>query len=342
MRLNRRNAVSSGLLLSGILAFSTLRCSEGKLGTSGDDGGARIDAAKDGALGDSAIAPPGDGSVPVDANIDANTVDPISGIAAVQRIMNGFGFVEGPLWRAATSDLLFNDIPANITKKLVLPATFTDFRTGSQGANGMALDPAKKLVVCEGGGRRVSRENGAGGFDLVIDKWQGTNLNSPNDVIVRSDGTIYFTDPSYGGTKQLAFEGVFRVDPAGNPTLVAMGLTRPNGIALSPDEKTLYVADEPAGKIVKFPVNNDGSTGTVSDFVLTPNPDGITVDDDGNVYSASKNGVDVFRSSGTKIGTIPVPEQPANVAFGGADRKRLFITARTGLYSVQVNVAGPP
>ncbi len=272
--------------------------------------------------------------------------DPLTGTAAVTLVQGGFAFTEGPLWRAATSDLLFQDVLGNVTKKLVLPNTITNFRSPSGYANGLALDQAKKVVACEGsfGGRRVSRENAGGAFDLVLDSWMGKKLNSPNDVIVRSDGTIYFTDPDYGLVvgKEQTFNGVYRIAPNGTPSLVANDLAMPNGIALSPNEKILYVADESAGKIYKFDVASDGSTSNKALFVSVAHPDGITVNDQGDVFAAAETGVEVFKADGTSLGKKTVAEQPANVAFGGADRKTLFITARTGLYKVELNVAGPP
>ena len=281
---------------------------------------------------------------------DAAFPNPLQGIGPATLIQGGFVFLEGPIWRATTSDLLFNDlgVATPLTKKLVLPSTFTDFRNPSGAANGMALDPQKKLVVCEGygagvGGRRLSRETGAT-FTTIVSTFGGKKLNSPNDVIVRSDGMIWFTDPDYGvgGAKEQTFNGVYRVDLQNQITLVSDKLQLPNGIALSPDEKTLYVADNGAGKILAYPVAPDGSTGTPASFCNVAQPDGITVDDAGNVYSSSTSGVEVFAPSGTKLGSIPVAEQPANVAFGGPDRRTLFITARKGRYSVKLNVPGSP
>ncbi len=309
------------------------------------DAGASIDSAVEASVDASSDASTDQASV-----ADASFPDPLQGAGPATLIKGGFVFLEGPLWRAATADLLFNDlgVATPLTKRLVLPSTFTDFRNPSGAANGMALDPQKKLVVCEGygagvGGRRVSRESG-NGFSTVVSTFGGKKLNSPNDVIVRSDGMIWFTDPDYGvgGAKEQTFNGVYRVDLQSQITLVSDKLKLPNGIALSPDEKTLYVADNGAGKILSYPVAADGTTGAPQDFATVASPDGITVDDAGNVYSSSSTGVQVFGPTGTKLGLIAVPEQPTNVAFGGPDRRTLFITAQKGLYGVKLNVPGPP
>lgn len=326
--------------------------------TNSDDGGTAL--SNDGSVNgdDGSTSTNGDGSIDSDGSSTAADSappkpweDPLAsvrdaGAGAVTQVKGGFAFTEGPLWRAATNDLLFNDVLGNATKKLTLPDTVADFRNPSDRANGMALDPAKKLVVCEGfgGGRRVSRENAMGGFDLVIDSWMGKKLNSPNDVIVRSDGTIYFTDPDYAVVidKQQTYNGVYRVAPNGTPSLVASDLNLPNGIVLSPNEKILYVADNGAGKIFKFDVAADGSTSNKASFVDVSQPDGITINDQGDLFVAAQTGVEVFKADGSSLGKLTVAQQPSNVAFGGADRKTLFITARTALYKAELSVSGPP
>lgn len=332
----------SSLVLSALLSV-VVACGDEPAATI--DAGTTADATPDTAVDASLDSSANEASIG-----DASFPDPLQGTGPATLVQGGFVFLEGPLWRSATADLLFNDlgVATPLTKKLVLPSTFTDFRNPSGAANGMALDPQKKLVVCEGygagvGGRRLSRESG-NGFSTIVATFGGKKLNSPNDAIVRSDGMIWFTDPDYGvgGAKEQTFNGVYRVDLQSQITLVSDKLKLPNGIALSPDEKTLYVADNGAGKLLAYPVAPDGTNGAPQDFATVASPDGITVDDAGNVYSSSSTGVQVFRPNGTKLGSIAVAEQPTNVAFGGPDRKTLFITAQKGLYSVKLNVPGPP
>jgi gluconolactonase len=269
--------------------------------------------------------------------------DPLAGTGSPTEVKGAFQFLEGPLWRAADGVLLFSDTNANIIYKLTPPSTVTSFRSNSGAANGNAVDQNGLLITCEGANKRVTRTQANGTVVAVTSMYNGAAYNSPNDVIVRSDGTIYFTDPSYGGTKTQPGEYVYRVSPAGAVSIVDSTLTRPNGLTLSPDEKTLYVADEPNAKIVKYTVSSDGSTSAKAPFADTSaSPDGITSDDAGNVYASTAAGIEVYRANGTKIGTVAVPQQPANCAFGGADRKTLYITARTSLYAVSLNVPGKP
>jgi gluconolactonase len=273
--------------------------------------------------------------------------DPIPDGAAVTEIVpppdGGYQFLEGPLWRAS-GVLLFSDIPPNRIYQLNPPSTITIFRSASGAANGHAVDPQGLLVTCEGGNKRVTRTLANGTVMPVATLYNGATFNSPNDVIVHSNGTIYFTDPNYSSNPDTqAGEYVFRVTTAGTVFTVDTTRTRPNGIALAPDEKTLYVADEPNQLIQKYSVDNNGVTGSGTKFAdTTGNPDGIAVDDAGNLYATVNAGVEVFRPNGTRIGLIPVPKQPANCGFGGVDRRTLYITARTSLYRVVLNVPGPP
>ncbi|NUQ78512.1 MAG: SMP-30/gluconolactonase/LRE family protein [Polyangiaceae bacterium] len=254
-------------------------------------------------------------------------------------------FLEGPLWLAKEGVLLFSDIPANKIYKLTPPETIEVFRDPSGNSNGLALDEVGLLIACEHGNRRVTRTLANGMITVVADTWQGMKLNSPNDAIVRSDGTIYFTDPPYGipqGQQQeLNFEGVFRVTKSGEMSVIVMDMNRPNGIALSPDETKLYVSDSETPGVRVFPVNADGSTGQW-ETLIDRTSDGMAVDDAGNLYLTNSAGVEVFRPTGEKWGEIAVPGQTTNVSFGGADRKTLYVTAAKGLYRVNVNIPGIP
>jgi gluconolactonase len=276
----------------------------------------------------------------------AKDPNPLMGRGAVQMIRGGFTFTEGPVWIASRGVLLFSDIPASTIHELQPPATVTVFRKPSGLSNGLGLDPQGRLIASEGDNRRVSRTLADGTVVTVADRWQGKRLNSPNDNITRSDGTIYFTDPPYGvpagQARELDFQGVFRVDPAGTLHLESSDMNRPNGVALSPDDKTLYVDDTAAGLVRKFPVKPDGSLGPPTMFVpyTGGGGDGMAVDDAGNVYVAADAGVKVYKPNGMTWGTIAVPEVPSNCTFGGPDRKTLYLTAKTSLYRVALNVPG--
>lgn len=271
--------------------------------------------------------------------------DPLTGIAQVELVMGGFQFLEGPTWRAADGVLLFSDIPANAIYRLTPPSTIDTFRADSGNANGLASDTDGLLLAAEHGNRRVSRTAAGGQVTSVADTYQGKRLNSPNDIAVRSDGTLYFTDPPYGiapADQELTFNGLFRVEP--NGTLIAEWegplSSRPNGVTLSPDEATLYAADT-TGVVRAYDVAGDGSLSGERTFApSTPGADGMAIDRDGNLFVTTSAGIRVFAPDGTEWGTISVPEVPANCTFGDPDGRTLYITARQGLYRVRVAIPG--
>jgi gluconolactonase len=275
-------------------------------------------------------------------------IDPLLGRGALEKVRGEFTFTEGPVWIASKGVLLFSDIPAGTINQLQPPATVTVFRRPSGAANGLGIDAQGRLIASEGDNRRVSRTLADGTVVTVAERWQGKRLNSPNDNITRSDGTVYFTDPPYGlppgQARELDFQGVFRVDPAGMLHLESMDMNRPNGVALSADEKTLYVDDSVSALVRRFPVRPDGSLGPPTVFVPSTGGggDGMAMDDAGNLYVATNAGVQVYQPNGRLWGTIPVPEVPSNCTFGGPDRKTLYITAKTSLYRVTLKVPGLP
>ncbi len=287
-------------------------------------------------------------SVSAVPDADKTGMDPLMGRGDVEKVRGGFTFTEGPVWIAPKGMLLFTDIPADTIHQLQPPATITVFRMPSGKSNGLGLDAQGRLIASEHDNRRVSRTLADGTVVTVADRWQGKRLNSPNDNITRSDGTIYFTDPPYGvpagQARELDFQGVFRVDPVGTLHLESLDMNRPNGVTLSPDEKTLYVADAEDGLVRKFPVRPDGSLGPPTMFVPSTGggSDGMAMDDAGNLYVTTNVGVQVYKPNGTTWGIIPVPEVPTNCAFGDFDRKTLYITAPTSLYRVTLNVPGLP
>jgi gluconolactonase len=273
-------------------------------------------------------------------------VDPIAGIEQVALVQAGFDFTEGPCWFAGPGVLRFTDIPNSRIHEVDAQGNVTVWREGSGEANGLGIAPDGRLVACEHANRRVTRSAASDMVEVVAETYQGDRFNSPNDVIIRSDGTTYFTDPTYGlggGQQEIPYQGVFRVAPDGTVSLVSDVFVQPNGIALSADEQTLYVTDSDADELHTFPVSPDGSTGPGQKLLDTSNsPDGMAVDDAGNLYLSTQAGIDVLRPDGAPWGTITVPEQPANCTFGDADRRTLYITARTSLYRVQLNIPGRP
>jgi gluconolactonase len=274
--------------------------------------------------------------------------NPLLGIGAAALVDEGFVFTEGPRWRAATSELLFTDITGDTIYSLTPPSTVNVFRTPSDMANGLANDVGGELLAAEHGTRRVSRTDGVGTVTTVADSYMGMSLNSPNDIAVRSDGTIYFTDPPYGIDpldQELPFNGVFRMDTSDVLTAEYQGALaeRPNGVVLSPDESTLYVSDTVLETVTAWSVAVDGSLSNPTTFATgVAVADGMCVDTAGNLYVSALSGVEVFAPDGMHWGTIAVPRQPSNCAFGGAGALTLYITAREGLYSVAAVVPGIP
>lgn len=273
--------------------------------------------------------------------------------AKIEKLAGGFKFTEGPVWMRE-GFLVFSDIPNNVLRKWdPKSAKISDFRSPSQNTNGNTLDAQGRLVCCEHSGRRVSRREKDGSYVTIVDRYEGKRLNSPNDVIFKSDGAMYFTDPPYGLPKQdqdpakeLPFNGVYRYKD-GKLTLLTKELTRPNGLAFSPDEKTLYVANSDAARKIwmAYPVEADGTLGAGKVFYdVTQSkqdglPDGLKVDKEGNVYGTGPGGVWVLSPSGKYLGLIRPEEVPANCHWGD-DGKTLYMTARTGLYRIKLNIPG--
>jgi len=266
----------------------------------------------------------------------------------VRQVASGHKFTEGPTWYNAEACLLFSDIPANRIYKWTEAGGVIVWREPSHNTNGNTTDSEGRLVSCEHGSRRVTRTVRDRTVEVLCSTYKGRRLNSPNDVAVKRDGTIWFTDPPYGikpGQVEQDANYVFRLDPgAKEPVAVASDFARPNGICFSPDEKVLYVADSDRGKhhVRRFQVQKDRTLagGEVFCTIEPGVPDGIRCDADGRLYVSAGDGVQVFSPAGRLIGKIRTPLSAANCAFGGADGKTLFITARTGVWAVGLKVKG--
>ena len=278
------------------------------------------------------------------------TLDDILEPGPPERLATGFVFTEGPSWHP-DGFYYFVDIRRSLLFRLRPGQTPEVARSETGEGNGTTFDLQGRLVICEGGNRRVSRIAADGSAAVLMDRYQGKRINRPNDVVCRSDGGIWFTDPGLRiplAEKELVHSGVYRIMPDGTKRLVAE-FEYPNGLAFSPDERTLYVANtrqaqyihaielDAAGDMARRRIFADMSS-EETDGV----PDGMKVDVEGRVYCTGPGGTWVFAPDGAKIGVIRTPEVPANLAFGGPDLKTMFFTARTSVYTLRSKVPGQP
>jgi gluconolactonase len=268
--------------------------------------------------------------------------------AELKKLAGGMKFVEGPVWiKREGGYLIFSNIPDEQLKKWSDKDGLTTFREHSHEANGNCTDREGRLVSCEGGARRVTLTEKDGSIRTLAETADGKKFNSPNDVVVKSDGSIWFSDPDYGlGQKPREAGGlyIYRLNPkTGDISAVVKDCDHPNGLCFSPDEKRLYVADSGAPHLVRvYDVKRDGTVANGRVFCVIDQgvPDGIRCDAKGRLFSSAGDGVQIFDREGGLIAKILVPEVPANLCFGGADGKTLFITARTSLYAIPVLVKG--
>lgn len=270
-----------------------------------------------------------------DAGSNASTV-PSGG---VEKVAGDFGFVEGPVW-TKQGFLVFSDIFKSRIMKLTGPGQTGIYRDHSNAANGNSMDTQGRLYSCERDGRRVVRMEKDGRLTVIAAQLEGKKLNSPNDVVVRRDGHIYFSDPASKAVLEpqtLGFNGLYHVTPTGELSLITRSLTRPNGVALTADGRTLYVADSEQKKIFAFDLDAEGNASKQREFIsgIDGSPDGFRVAENGNLYIACR-GIAIYTSAGRLVRMIEFPEQPANCAFGDADRQTLYVTARTSVYRVRV------
>ncbi len=269
---------------------------------------------------------------------------PVPEGASVEKIAGEFRFTEGPIWYE--NRLLFTDIPANKIVEWTPEKKIHDFLKPSGHANGLAMNPEGRLLLAQHDGR-VSRLTKQKKIEPIVESYDGKRLNSPNDLTVTKDGTIYFTDPPYGvdrKERELPFSGVYRIDPEGSLTLLTKSFSRPNGIVLSPNENTLYVNDSAKDHVRVFDLK-DGSMTNGRIFARPDSDekgtvDGMTVDSNGNLYTTGPGGVWIYSSGGKKLDRLKVPPRATNVAFGGPDRKTLYITAAQNVFRVKLNTVG--
>ena len=293
--------------------------------------------------------------------------------APVEEIGRGFHFTEGPAWDAVEGQLLFSDIPDSIVRSWHPERGVRPWREPSDMANGLVFDREGRLLACEAATSRITRTDRDGSVEVVASHWQGRELNSPNDVVVRSDGSIWFTDPPSGRSRphglprprQLDFQGVFRVPPGGGePELVVGDFAIPNGLCFSPDESTLYVNDSIRRHVRAFAVQADGSleggeavssqgppiedVQELVDSLVERGelpygiPDGMMCDERGSIWCTGLGGIWVVSPAGEHLGTVRFPAIPSNLAWGEADNRTLFVTTPRAVYRVRTRIAGAP
>jgi gluconolactonase len=267
----------------------------------------------------------------------------------VETIGEGYAFTEGPVWHPRERWLVFSDIPPSRMHIWRPGKAASVFREPSAMANGNSLDRQGRLVTCEHATSRVTRTEADGRVTVLASHWQGKELNSPNDIVVRSDGRIYFTDPTYGREAQtglvrepqLTIRGVYRIDPDGRLALVADDFVQPNGLCFTPDEHRLYVNDSEANATRVFDVDADGNVRNGRQWVDV-GWDGMRVDSQGNLYCAGPDGIHVVGHDGVRLGVLLFDAFASNVCFGGDDLRSLFVTVSDKVMRVRVKVPGLP
>ena len=287
---------------------------------------------------------------------DAQFADIFDADAEVDRLATGFIFTEGPVWHPHEKTLIFSDMPGDHMRRWTAADGITTFRQPCNMANGNAYDRQGRLVTCEHSSSRVTRTEHDGTIVPLATHWNGKELNSPNDIIVRSDGTIFFTDPDFGRRPhfgiprecELSFRGVYLIRPDGELRLLADDFGQPNGLCFSLDEKRLFVNDSPRRHIRVFDIEDDDTLAGGHVWAETGGgegertPDGMKIDSESNLFCIGPGGIHVFDKMGARLGIILVPENVANLAWGDDDLRSIYITASTSLYRIRSRIPGLP
>ncbi|MGW0480475.1 SMP-30/gluconolactonase/LRE family protein [Nonomuraea sp. NPDC003214] len=293
--------------------------------------------------------------IPVEFEAFDRRIADVTGDRNLERLHRGTRWAEGPVYVPAGRYLVWSDIPNDrMLRWDELTGAVGPFRQPAGYVNGNTLDREGRLISCEHGARRVTRTEHDGSVTVLADRWRGKRLNSPNDAVVRSDGSVWFTDPPYGILGD--YEGhraepeidgchVYRIDPGGEVSMVAGDFARPNGLAFSPDERLLYVADTERRHVRVFEVTRDGTLTGGKVFAEQQGEadgsyDGMRLDDTGRLWAAVGRSLHAYHPDGTLLGRLHLPESASNLVFGGLKRNRVFITATTSLYSMMLSLRG--
>jgi len=285
---------------------------------------------------------------------DPAFLDVVGTDVRVEQLATGFGFTEGPVWDETRRQLIWSDMKHDHMRSWSPASGLQTYRKPSNKVNGNTYDPDERLVSCEHGTSRVVREERDGKLTVLASHWQDKELNSPNDIVVKRDGAIYFSDPTFGRIREdvgiirnltLDFRGVYRISPDGDLTLLADEFEQPNGLCFSLDEQQLFINDTPRMHIRVFDVQGDGSITGGRVFGETigaaeGKPDGMKIDSAGNLYCTGPGGIHVFDRGGRCLGVILTPERPTNLAWGDDDWRTLYITAQTSIYRTRLKTPG--
>jgi gluconolactonase len=284
---------------------------------------------------------------------DDRFIDIVSPEAVLETVVDGFKFIEGAIWHPGRKEIIFSDIIGNTMYRWKKTDGLSIFRKPSNMANGNTLDRQGRLLTCEHATSRVTRTEADGEITILASHYEGKELNSPNDIVTKRDGSIFFTDPASGRTEkfgvlreqELDFQGVYRLDDQGMLTLLVDDFSKPNGLCFSLDEKYLFINDTDHGHIRVFNVNHDGTLGNGKIWAELNKDgigvaDGMKIDQAGNLYCCGPGGIHVFDQVGVYLGIIKIPEQAANFNWGDQDLSSLYICASTTLYRLRMNIPG--